>query len=125
MLKQIGPFILLSCSKSFNSFNELHFYLIAQFIFVIFRCEMKYIVSIFQEITSHVDEKQTLERANLTRVTSPPNSNAGGLRLILYVPFSYFLSIIYLPRCTLSDFPSVSSLVFLPFLPCCNRTTIV
>ena len=64
----------------------------------------------------------TLVRANLTRVTSPPNSNTGGSRLIFSVLYSYFIFIFYLPRCTLPDFPSVSSLVFLPFLPC-HRTT--
>ena len=52
-------------------------------------------------------------RANLTRVTSPPNSNTGGSRLIFYVPFSYFLFIVYLPRFTSPDL-----LLFLPWLPC-------
>ena len=51
-------------------------------------------------------------------VTSPPNSNTGGSRLIFSVSFSYFLYIFYLPRCTLSHFPSASSLASLPFLPC-------
>ena len=32
-----------------------------------------------------------------------------------YLLPSYFLFILYLPRCTLPDFPSVSSLAFLPF----------
>jgi len=41
-----------------------------------------------------------------------------GSRLIFSVPFSYFLVIFFLPRCTLSDFPSVSSLASLPFLSC-------
>ena len=31
--------------------------------------------------------------------------------------------IFYLPRCTLPDFSSVSSLVSLPSLSCCHRTT--
>ena len=35
----------------------------------------------------------------------------------------YFLSIFYLPRCILPDFPSVSSLDSLPFLSCCHRAT--
>jgi len=35
----------------------------------------------------------------------------------------YFFFIFYLHRCTLPDFPSVSSLVSLPFLPCYHRTT--
>ena len=65
----------------------------------------------------------TLVRANLTRVTSPPNSNTGGSRLIFSVLYSYFIFIFYLPRCTLPDFPSVSSLASLPFLSCCHRTT--
>ena len=62
-------------------------------------------------------------RANLTRITSPSNTNTGGSRLIFSVPFSHFSFIFYLPRCTLQDFPSVSSLASLPFLPCCHRTT--
>ena len=33
----------------------------------------------------------------------------------------YFLLIFYLPRCTLPEFPSVSSLVSLPFLSCCHH----
>ena len=44
-------------------------------------------------------------------------------RLIFYVPFSYLLFIFYLPRRTLLDFPSVSSLASLSFLSCCHRTT--
>ena len=62
-------------------------------------------------------------RANLTRVTSPLNSITDGSRLTFSVIFSYFLFIFYLPRCTLPDFPSVSSLASLPFLPCCHLTT--
>ena len=65
--------------------------------------------------------KLTLVRANLTKVTSPPNSNAGGSRLIFSVPLSYFLFIFYLPQCTLPDFPSDSSLASLPFSPCCHH----
>ena len=53
--------------------------------------------------------------ANLTRVTSAPNSNTGSSHLIFSVPFSYFLFIFYLPRCILLDFPSASSLASLPF----------
>ena len=40
-----------------------------------------------------------------SRITSPPN-------------LSYFLFIFYFPRCTLPDFPSVSSLTSFPYLPC-------
>ena len=35
----------------------------------------------------------------------------------------YFLFIFHLPRCTLPDLPSVSSLASLRFLSCCHRTT--
>ena len=35
----------------------------------------------------------------------------------------YFLFIFCLFRCTLPNFPSVTSLASLPFLPCCHRTT--
>ena len=41
---------------------------------------------------------------------SAPNPTTGGSRLIFSVHFSYFLFIFYLPRCTLPDFPSASSL---------------
>ena len=47
----------------------------------------------------------------LTRVTVP-----------FYVPFPYFLFILYLSLCTLPDFPSVSSLTSLPYLSCCHWT---
>ena len=47
--------------------------------------------------------------------SSPPNSNTGGSPLIFSVPYSYFLFILYLSRCTL--------LASLPFLPCFHRTT--
>ena len=60
----------------------------------------------------------TIVRANLTRVTSPPNPTTGGSRLIFFAPFSYFLFIFYLPLYTLPDFSSVSFLASLPFLPC-------
>ena len=50
---------------------------------------------------------------NLTRITSPPNSNTGGYGLIYSVCFSYFLFIFCLTRCTLPDFHSVSSLTSL------------
>ena len=63
----------------------------------------------------------TFVRANLTWVTSPPNSNTSGSRLIISVPFSYFLFIYYLPRCTLPDFTSVSTLASVPFLACCHH----
>jgi len=61
-------------------------------------------------------------RATLTRVTSPQNSNTGSSLLIFSVPFSYFLLIFHLPRCTLPDFPPVSSLASLPFLSCCHHS---
>ena len=35
----------------------------------------------------------------------------------------YFLSIFYLPRCTLPDFPSTHSLASLPCLPCSHRNS--
>jgi len=57
----------------------------------------------------------TLVRANITRVTSPPNSTTGGSRFIFSVPFSYFLFIFYLSRCILLDLTSVSSLAIFPF----------
>ena len=60
---------------------------------------------------------------NLTRVTSTPNPTTDGSRLIFSVPFSCFIFIFYLTRCILLNFPSVSSLASLPFLPCCHRTT--
>ena len=63
----------------------------------------------------------TVVRANLTRLTSPPNSTTGGSRIIFSVLFSYFLFIFYLPWCTLPDFPSVSSLASLPCLFCCDH----
>ena len=50
-------------------------------------------------------------RANLTRVTSPPRRFPSYLLI-------YFLFIFYLSRCTLPDFPSVSSLASQPFLSC-------
>ena len=49
--------------------------------------------------------------------TSPSNSPS---RLIFSVPFSYFLFIFNLPRCTLPDFLYVSSLASLIFLSCCH-----
>ena len=52
-------------------------------------------------------------RANLTRVTSPPNSTTGGSHLIFSVPFSYILFIFYLSWFTLPDF-----LLLHPWLPC-------
>ena len=42
--------------------------------------------------------------------------------LLLALPL-YFLFIFYLPRCTLRDFPSVSTQASLLFLSCCHRTT--
>ena len=61
-----------------------------------------------------------------TRNSAPFHSprlqtQAGVSCLIFFAPFSYFLFIFSLPRCTLPDFPSViSSLASLPFLPCCH-----
>ena len=78
---------------------------------------------IFFRYVSMIQKLFTLVRANLTGVTSLPNSNTGGSSLIFSVPFSYFLFIFYLPRWILPDFPSVSSLASLPFLPCCYQTT--
>ena len=45
-------------------------------------------------------------RANLTRVTSPPNSTP---RLFLSYLLLYFTFIFNLPRLTIPDFPSISS----------------
>ena len=53
--------------------------------------------------------------------TSPPNPTTGGSRLFFSVPFSYFLFIFYLPRCTLPDFPSFSSLASLLLLSYCHH----
>ena len=61
--------------------------------------------------------------ANLTRVTSAPNSNTGSSHLIFSVPFSYFLFIFYLPQGTLPDFPSASSLTCLQFSSCCHHNS--
>ena len=52
----------------------------------------------------------------LVRASQTPNSYIGNSRLIISAPFSYFILIFYLPRCTLPDFSSVSSLASLPFL---------
>ena len=54
------------------------------------------------------------KRANLTRVTSPPNSTTGGSRLIFCVPFSY----ISFPSFTFSGAPYRIFFLFLPWLPC-------
>ena len=65
----------------------------------------------------------TLVRANLTRVTSPLNSTPSRLSsYLLMTLILYFFTIFYLPRSTLPDFTSVSSLASLPFLSCCHRT---
>merc|ERR1719154_945076 len=65
-----------------------------------------------------------LVRANLTMVTSPPYSSPRWFpSYLLLTLLLYFIFIIYLPRCTLPNFPSVSSLASLLFLPCCHRTT--
>ena len=56
--------------------------------------------------------------------TSPPNPTPRGfLSYLLLNLLLYFLFIFHLPRCTLPDFPSVSSLAFLPFFPCCHLIT--
>ena len=65
-----------------------------------------------------ITQKGKLSLRSYTRVTSPPDSTTGDSRLIFSVPFSYFLFIFYLPRCTQPDFPFVSFLASLPFLPC-------
>ena len=62
-----------------------------------------------------------LVRANLTRVTSPPNPTTGGSILIFSITFSYFLFSFYLPWSTLPDFPSVTSLASMPFLSSCHH----
>ena len=67
-----------------------------------------------------------LLEANLTigHLTSKLNSKAvpSYLHLILLL---YFLYIFYLPRCTLSDFPSVYYLASQLFLCCCHWTTTI
>ena len=67
-------------------------------------------------------QKSDLNAAVMIRVISPPNSTTGGSRFIFSVPFSYFLFIFHLPRCTLPDFPIVSFLASLLFLSCYHRT---
>ena len=66
----------------------------------------------------------TLVWANLTRGASPRNKTTGLSRLIFYVHLSYSLFIFYFPRCTLPDFPPVSSLASLPFLSCYQNNII-
>ena len=52
-------------------------------------------------------------------LTSPPNSTSRlFLSYLLMTLLLYFLSIFYYLRCTLQDFPSVSSQASLPFLSC-------
>ena len=66
----------------------------------------------------------TLERANLTRQTSPPNSAPGRFpSYLLMTLLLYFFFIFYLSRCTVPDFNSVSSLASLPFSSCCHQAT--
>ena len=65
--------------------------------------------------------RATRSRANLIRVTSPPNSTP---RQFPCYPLLYFLFIFSLLRCTLPDFPSVYSPASLSFLSCCHLTTI-
>ena len=55
-----------------------------------------------------------LVRGNLTRVTSPPNSNTDGSRLTFSVSFSY-ISFSYF---TFPSAPYRILLLFLPWLPC-------
>ena len=59
---------------------------------------------------------------NRTHLASK-HGNYRQYHLIFSVSLSYFLFIFYLLRCTLPDFPSVSSLAPLPFLSCCYQTT--
>ena len=57
-------------------------------------------------------------------VTSPPNSTPKWLPSYLFLTLLLcILFIVYLPRCTLPDFLSVSSQASLPLLSCCHRTT--
>ena len=56
----------------------------------------------------------TLQYYTLRRFTS----------YLLFIRLLCFLIILYLPRCTIPEFPSVSSQASLPFLSCCHRTTI-
>ena len=79
---------------------------------------------IFDDIIMNGFEMSYLVRANLTRVTSPPNSTATRFSsYLLLTLLLYLFFIFYYPRCTLPDFSSVSSLASFPFLSCCHRTT--
>ena len=61
-------------------------------------------------------------RANLTKLTSPLNSTPRRFSTYhLSTLLLHFLFDFSLPRCTLPDIPSVSSLASSPFLPCCHR----
>ena len=63
---------------------------------------------------------------NFTRITLFSNSTPRRLSsYLLLALLPYFFFIFYLPRCSLPNFPSVSSLVSLPLLSCCPRTTSV
>ena len=74
-------------------------------------------------INKWAKDPRTFVRANLTRNSSPPNSTLRRFPSYLLLTFLlYFLLIFHLPRCTLLNFPSVSSLTSLPFLSCCHRT---
>ena len=77
---------------------------------------------VFAEIINFATNNHFYTFANFTRVASPTNSNTGGSRLIFSVHFSYFLYIFYHPQRILLDFPSVTSLAYMPFLSC-HRTT--
>ena len=50
---------------------------------------------------------------------SLPNSTPGPFPSYFHL---YFIFFFYFTWCTLQDFPSVSSLVSLPFISCCHRT---
>ena len=66
----------------------------------------------------------SLVRANLTKVTSPPNSTPRRFRsYLLLTLLLYFLFFFQLPWCMLQDFPFVSSVTSLTFLPCSHRKT--
>ena len=69
------------------------------------------------------DDSCTLKHILCTKHQNSPNPTTGGSRLIFCLPFSCFLFIFYLLRCTLPDFPSISSQASFPFLSRRHRTT--
>ena len=92
-------------------------------LFILFISFSSYFYSTpFHNVRHHVTWFAVVS-ASPSSSASPPNSNTGDARLIFSVLFSYFLFIFNRYRCTLPDFPSVSSKVSLPFLPRCHRTT--